>query len=325
MEQLRTPIAIASEASGISDQVPLVSVVVPFYNVAAYVERCLDSLVAQDFERYEVVCIDDGSTDGSGGLLDRYAGLYPFVRVFHYENTGLSVARNRGVALASAGLITFVDGDDYVSPHYVRVLYEAHDGVSGRMVRVGFVPSYSIGRAESGSGGLFEESGAKRGVRTIKGAGAVRRAFLLGEFPHYAWGALAERSLYEHVLFEPGVLFEDIYISADLVPRLSEVVLVEAGLYGYTQRVGSICNPAEPDEQLLRDNLAAIRRFEGAVGEWGEELGACVPVKVAWLYYGLCARTLVFGERAEWGTYLGEARRFVRENCGALLKAEWEG
>ena len=107
--------------------------------------------------------------------------------------------------------------------------------------------------------------------------------------------------------------------------RLSEVILVEAALYGYTQRVGSICNPIEPDEQLLRDNLAAIRHFESAVGEWGEGLAAYAPVKVAWLYSGLCTRTLVFGERAVWETYLGEARRFVRENRGALLSAVRKG
>ena len=80
-----------------------------------------------------------------------------------------------------------------------------------------------------------------------------------------------------------------------------------------------------PDEQLLRDNLAAIRHLEGALGGWGEELAAYAPVKVAWLYSGLCTRTLVFGERAVWGTYLGEARRFVRENRGALLRAVRKG
>lgn len=120
-------------------------------------------------------------------------------------------------------------------------------------------------------------------------------------------------------------MFEDIYVSADLIPRLSEVVLVEDRLYGYTRRVGSICNPVSSDERRNRDNLAAIRHFEGAVGEWREKLADYASVKVARLYSTLCTRALVFGERAEWGTYLGEARRFVRENCGALLKAEWEG
>ena len=60
----------------------------------SYADSCLDSLVVQDFECYEIVCIDDGSTDGTDELLDRYEGAYPFVRVFHYENSGLSVARN---------------------------------------------------------------------------------------------------------------------------------------------------------------------------------------------------------------------------------------
>ena len=71
---------------------------------------------------------------------------------------------------------------------------------------------------------------------------------------------------------------------------------------------------AEPDKQLLRDNLAAIRHFESAVGECGEGLAAYAPVKVAWLYSGLCTRTLVFGERGVWETYLGEPPRFSLTN-----------
>lgn len=123
--------------------------VVPFYNVESYAESCLDPLVAQNFERYEVVCIDDESTDGNTELLDRYEGVYQLVRVFHYENPGLSVARNRGMALVRDGLITFVDGGDSVSFHYVCALHEAHGGVVSRLARVGFEPSCSVGRIES--------------------------------------------------------------------------------------------------------------------------------------------------------------------------------
>ncbi len=81
-----------------------------------------------------------------------------------------------------------------------------------------------LGRVESGLEGLLEECSAMSGVRSIKGTSAVRRSFLLGEFPLYAWGSLAERSLYEHVPFEPGVLFEDISPRRTLCrgyPRLS--------------------------------------------------------------------------------------------------------
>lgn len=181
------------------------SVVVPFHNNASNVESCFDSLVVRDFDQYEVICIDDGSTDGTGELLDHYAGLCPFVRAFHYQCAGLSVERNRGVALARARLVTFVDGEDFVSPHYVRALYEAHGGRADRMVRASFVPSFPMGQAEGELQGLSDGLDVMRGARVIEGTGAVCRSFLLGEFPHYAWGTLAERGLYERAPFEPGV------------------------------------------------------------------------------------------------------------------------
>lgn len=113
---------------------PTISVVMPFYNVEQYVDDCMSSLLSQDFDRYEVVCVDDGSTDRTGTLLDGYEATNPRVRVLHTENKGLSEARNAGVRAAHAELVSFVDGDDVVSPHYLRLLHDAHGGVRRRMV-----------------------------------------------------------------------------------------------------------------------------------------------------------------------------------------------
>ncbi|MBR1829947.1 MAG: glycosyltransferase [Atopobiaceae bacterium] len=132
---MESPTTRRDDASQPCEDRPLVSVVVPFYNVEECVADCMDSLVHQDFDGYEVVCIDDGSTDGTGALLDAYAERHLNVRVFHFPNAGLSVARNRGVELARAELISFVDGDDFVSPYYLSALYRAYDGVEGRMVQ----------------------------------------------------------------------------------------------------------------------------------------------------------------------------------------------
>ena len=99
-----------------------VSVVVPVYNVKPYLPRCLDSLLMQTFQDYELILVDDGSQDGSGDVCDKYAREFERVRVYHKENGGLSSARNYGVGKAQASRVTFVDSDDYVSETYLADL-----------------------------------------------------------------------------------------------------------------------------------------------------------------------------------------------------------
>ena len=95
---------------------PLVSVIVPAYNVEKYLPRCLDSLVGQTLASIEIIVVDDGSPDRSGAIADEYAAKYPQVKVVHRENSGLSAARNSGMAVALGKYIGFVDGDDWVEP-----------------------------------------------------------------------------------------------------------------------------------------------------------------------------------------------------------------
>ncbi len=109
------------------DSCPLISVVVPVYNVAPYLRRCLDSLLAQTFRDFELVLVDDGSTDGSSAICDEYAeaeGRGVAVRVFHQSNTGVSAARNRGMAEARGCYISFVDADDWVEPGFLEAFAE---------------------------------------------------------------------------------------------------------------------------------------------------------------------------------------------------------
>lgn len=99
---------------------PLISVIVPVYNVEQYVEECVESLVAQDYPNLEIVVVDDGATDGSGAICDRFAETYENVTVYHKENGGLSDARNYGLAHSHGEWISFVESADYVSPMYRR-------------------------------------------------------------------------------------------------------------------------------------------------------------------------------------------------------------
>ena len=101
---------------------PLVSVIVPVYNVKDYLKDCLNSIVLQSYSHMEILLIDDGSTDGSGDICDEYAKKDSRIKVFHQKNLGLSAARNVGLNHMNGEYLTFVDSDDTISKFFLELL-----------------------------------------------------------------------------------------------------------------------------------------------------------------------------------------------------------
>ncbi len=169
---------------------PLVSVIVPVYNVEAFLRPCVDSVFGQSFQDLEIILVNDGSTDASPQICDRCADADPRVRVIHQQNRGLSAARNRGLDEAAGRYVYFLDSDDYITGNAVRklveraeadqldvVLFEGGDvdesgAESARSIRRGSYPAVSEGRA------LF--TGLKRNdeFRSNVQLLFIRRAFL---------------------------------------------------------------------------------------------------------------------------------------------------
>ena len=111
-----------------------ISVVVPVYNVEAYLERCVESILQQTYAHFELILINDGSTDSSGQICDHLASQYENIKVYHIENAGVSNARNMGIQLATGSWVTFIDSDDFVTQDYLATLASAAEGLN-----VGFV------------------------------------------------------------------------------------------------------------------------------------------------------------------------------------------
>ena len=101
---------------------PTVSVIVPVYQVEAYLPQCIDSILAQSFQDFELILVDDGSPDGSGEICDRYAERDPRIHVLHKKNAGVSCARNSGLELAAGEYVTFCDSDDAYEPEHLEIL-----------------------------------------------------------------------------------------------------------------------------------------------------------------------------------------------------------
>ena len=103
-------------------KLPLLSVIVPVYNTAPWLRKCLNSIINQTYRNIEIICVDDGSTDDSLAVLQQYAVLDSRIKVIHQENAGVSVARNRGVEVASGDYVGFVDSDDSLACNAFEII-----------------------------------------------------------------------------------------------------------------------------------------------------------------------------------------------------------
>lgn len=103
----------------------LFSIIIPCFNSKDFLRKCLDSILSQSFSDFEIIAIDDGSTDGTSKILDEYNSKYPFIHVYHFSNSGVSISRKRGITLATGEYIIFVDSDDTIAPNLLSNLQNA--------------------------------------------------------------------------------------------------------------------------------------------------------------------------------------------------------
>ena len=213
---------------------PLVSLVAAFYNVEACVHYCMGSLTAQSFQDCEIICVDDGSTDNTGLLLEQYS-FDSRVRVVHKSNGRLSDARNYGVSIARGRYVTFVDGDDIVSPYYLSSLVEAMEGRDDRMVI-----SQEESMPYSVTANPSEVEWPSHGSLLTFNRQQVVEEVLYDRIHPCAVAKLAPRRVYLNHPFPVGCLYEEIRTIMTFVSALDEFVVIPSMIYGYIMRDGSI-------------------------------------------------------------------------------------
>ena len=233
-----------------------IDVIVPVYNVEPYLRRCVDSVLGQTLSDFTLFLIDDGSTDGSGGICGEYAGKDGRVRVIHQENRGLSAARNRGLEAGGGAYVAFIDSDDYVEERYLERLWRIAEEREADMVLSGMMVA---AEDEKGAPAAPAEEPAHWAVSKEE----AFRYMLGGERPLlFAWGKLYRRDLFQEIRFPAGELFEDVKIMHLLVERASRIVCTSYAGYFYVQRRGSITNRTAGREYLtLLENDEALWTF----------------------------------------------------------------
>lgn len=232
---------------------PLVSVVVPVFNVKDYLSRCLSSIACQTYPNIEVIIVDDGSTDGSGALCDEWSRANANIKVVHTANAGLSAARNCGLGHAEGDYAVFLDSDDALGRRHVENLVTAVSKTpepDAAVAVTGFTPC---------STGVAPDD-PNRDVRSfdLDAAEAICKSVTPGaEFAAHAWGKLYPRSLFSLLHYPVGRYYEDQYVTYKVFLAAGHIVFEDANDYLYTtDRAGSISTASRIREL---DYLDAIR------------------------------------------------------------------
>ena len=220
---------------------PLISVIVPVYNVEQYLLRCLDSIASQTYQNLEAILVDDGSTDCSGLICDEYCLKDSRFRVIHQENRWLSGARNTGLDAAKGEFVCFVDSDDYVSPYYIETLL---DGLStgADLSVIGFEMVNEDGSVFKGAREEIPSNSIKNKEEILKLLidGIGMGAFTFG----VVWNKLYARSLIGDTRFGPFFSLEDAPFNLAVYSKISTAFITNVKAYFYVQRPGSIMGGA---------------------------------------------------------------------------------
>lgn len=215
---------------------PLVSVIVPVYNVESYLEECVKSLVAQTYGLIEIILVDDGSTDRSGVLCDRLSGTDSRIRAFHKANGGLSDARNYGLRHASGEWISFVDSDDWVSPVFIEALLRAALDTGCDIAAVPFGKPFRDGEAC-----VLVDTLALVAPAKPLASPSVQRLMLYQALDTGAPWRLYRKEPLGKDPFPVGIYYEDLASVYRIIRRVDEVALVDCReLYAYRIRSDSI-------------------------------------------------------------------------------------
>lgn len=211
-------------------ELPLVTVVVPVYNVGKYLEASVESLLAQDYPNLEILLVDDGSTDGSGAVCDKFAAGDPRVRVLHQKNQGQAAARNHGVAQARGEYTAFIDSDDYVAPNYISYMEEI---MAREDAQIGICNLSQCMPEEEWHPVIREE------VRVMNARHALETMFYQRDFTTSPCCKLYPTSWLRETPFPEGRIHEDLATVYKLLARAERVAYGPSVLYCYIQRKGS--------------------------------------------------------------------------------------
>lgn len=223
---------------------PEISIIVPVYNASKYLNVCLNSIGNQEYEKFEVILINDGSTDASGRICDSYARSDVRFHVIHQENMGVSAARNAGLDCACGQYLCFVDADDFISTNYLEVLYQCCQ-----------IKNYDV--SQSGVVGVYEDGSkhvlsAREPKKFIEIDHIIDGLLWGGAFEGGCWGKLFKTDTWGDTRFLNGIsLAEDLAAVTTVFVRSCAIATCPSAVYYYRFQRNSLCHGKIKTKRLV--------------------------------------------------------------------------
>jgi len=288
---------------------PLISVIVPVYNVEKYLTRCIDSILAQRYPYIEILLIDDGSTDGSSSICEQYAQKYNNISVYHQKNGGLAAARNTGLLKCQGEYIGFIDSDDFIAADMYEYLYNLLIKNQAECASIDFVFTTldvvtDVQLEEKVSVYEGEEILEKHLMEATTTTGA-----------HSVCRCLFARSILSNMYFRVGIINEDIAFKFMALARCKRMVCSNQPKYFYYQKGESITRGAFTERAL--DLFKATSMLVDAASTHNQTIRNLAKAKHERGYFSILARIAFYGsaESKEWTEeIIGICQRQLRDN-----------
>lgn len=299
------------EAGKNTETASLVSIVIPVYNVNSYLAECLESVIHQSYHNIEIIIIDDGSTDGSGSICDKYAQYDDRICVIHTDNRGLSSARNLGLEKCRGSYLMFVDSDDWIEHHSVETLMKYAKKYNADIV--------SARRCREFVGKTIYRTKEDEDARIAHGD-EILAFYGKGLLPDVVWNKLYLAECFLGIRFYDGHNYEDVSATWKIMTRLAKTngtaVVLPDTLYHFRIRKSSISH-TESCRNIVDGWMAYHEKYEG-VPEFRKQMlpGCFWQIGCMWKnYHGFSGK-----EKAAAAHTVLEMRRFSTEHFRQVMK-----
>ena len=287
-----------------------ISVIVPVYNVEAYLERCVESILQQTYAHFELILINDGSTDSSGQICDHLASQYENIKVYHIENAGVSNARNMGIQLATGSWVTFIDSDDFVTQDYLATLASAVEGVN-----VGFViaPLHHI------KNGIVTDLPSHSGKTELWSTEETMKELLMTtRTSFFPVAKLFKRDLLADEKFNTNYhLAEDaLFLTELLLKTRCSCVFIDKPVYYYDHREGSATTSVN---RYVFDTIEVYQQIIAQVSQAFPNLKYELINRECWSYITVYDK-IIFTSREEYQKEKAELRTWIVQHRREIWK-----
>lgn len=289
-----------------------ISIIVPVYNVDEYLEKCIQSILNQTFKNYELILVNDGSTDLSGEICDKYKKIDNRIKVIHKKNGGLSSARNAGLDIALGEYIAFVDSDDSIHPQMYEILFGLIKKYDADISCCSFKKVYNTSHQNYDkvySSKIYE-------MNNIQAVTSIDKEYI-GVRLVIACNKLYNRSLFKNLRYNIGRIHEDEFMAHRILYKCRKLIYIDEDLYYYLQRSGSIMS-----NRFSKSKVDALMSLSDRI-KFFEEVGLKeLSYKVLMIYENkfFDIYSSIKSQGKEEGIFLKELRKDFIFNLNRLFK-----